>query len=128
VLGRLDRCAENKRLAAPSAELEDVMREAQATGEMAPAAATLRKFSAEVEQGLTDLESLEAPAAQWGLAEAVIATEAGQVELPGDLADAFEAEDRTAAQKVETRLSNSKEHYGAQTAKLGFKVCGARSR
>ncbi len=120
--------AENERLAAPAAKLESAMLGAQKSGELAGAAASLRTFRAEVMEGLVRLESLEPPAAEKAAVEAVIATEAKQVELFGDLADADEAEDRTAAQKVETRLANSKKRYGKLTAELGFKVCGARSR
>ena len=38
----------------------------------------------------------------------MIATEANQIDLFGELARAYEAEDRTASQKVETRLAKAK--------------------
>jgi hypothetical protein len=120
--------AENERLAAPAADLESTMLEAQKSGELAGAATSLRKFRGEIMNGLGRLESLEPPAAERGEVEAVIATQANQVSLFGDLARAYDAEDRTASQKVETRLADSKKRYGKQTAALGFKVCGARSR
>ncbi len=120
--------AENERLKGPSAELEAVMHEAQASGELAVAAGALREFGTQVEQGIARLEALRSPAARQAQAEAMIATQAGQVALFTELAEAFEAEDRTAAQKVETRLVNSKQRYGVQTAALGFEVCGLRSR
>jgi hypothetical protein len=120
--------AENERLAGPGEELESALREAEKSGELAAAARPVREFGTEVKRGLARLESLQSPAARRGEVEAVIATEAGQVDLFGELAGAFESDDRTAAQKVETRLVNTKKRYGAQTAKLGFKVCGLRSR
>jgi hypothetical protein len=104
------------------------MLKAQKSGELTVAAASLKTFQGEVEEGLARLESLEPPAAEKARVEAMIATEANQVDLFGDLARAYEAEDRTASQKVETRLADSKSLYGKQTAELGFKVCGARSR
>jgi hypothetical protein len=120
--------AENHRLAKPSAELEAVLREAQSNEELASAAAPLREFGAEVKQGLANLEALEAPAAQRAQVEAMIATETRQVDLFGELVAAFEAEDKTSAQIFENRLVASKKRYGEQTAELGFKVCGLRSR
>lgn len=120
--------AENGRLAAPARELESAMQEAQKSGELTVAAANLRAFQAAVMEGLARLESLEPPAAEKDRVEAMLATQANQVDLFGDLAHAYEAEDRTASQKVETRLSASKSRYGKQTAALGFEVCGARSR
>lgn len=120
--------AENERLAAPAGDLESAMLEAQKSGELAGAAASLRTFRVEVMEGLVRLESLEPPASKRSEVEAVIATEANQVDLFGELTRAYESEDRTASQKVETRLAKSKRRYGKQTAELGFKVCGARSR
>jgi hypothetical protein len=120
--------SENDRLAAPAAKLEAAMLSAQKSGELAGAAGGLKTFQAAVREGLARLEAVEPPAAANGQVEAIIATQTDQVELFGELARAFEAEDRTAAQKVETRLANSKKRYGRQTAKLGFKVCGVRSR
>ncbi len=120
--------AENERLTAPAADLESAMLKAQKSGELAPAAANLRTFQGEVMEGLARLESLEPPASEQREFEAVIATEADQVHLFGELARTYEAEDRTASQKVETRLANSKKRYGKQTAEIGFEVCGARSR
>jgi len=120
--------AENERLSRPGGELESVLRKAQKTGVLSAAAGPVREFGAEVEHGLARLEGLESPLAQRGEIEAMLATQAGQVRLFGELAGAFEAGDRSAAQRFETRLVDSKKRYGAQTAQLGFKVCGLRSR
>jgi hypothetical protein len=120
--------AENERLTRPGEELESVLRKAQKTGVLVAAAGAVKEFSVEVEQGLARLEALESPPAQRDEVEAMLATQAGQVRLMGELSGAFESGDRTAAQKFETRLVNSKKRYGAQTARLGFKVCGLRSR
>lgn len=120
--------AENERLAVPASHLESAMLKAQKSGELTVAAASLKTFQGEVKEGLERLESLTPPAAEKARVEAMIATEANQIGLFGQLARAYEAEDRTASQKVETRLANSKSRYGKQTAELGFKVCGARSR
>lgn len=120
--------SENGRLAAPAAELEAAMLGAQKSDELAGAAASLKKFQVAVREGLARIEALEPPASERGKVEAMIATEANQVDLFGELARAYEAEDRTGAQKVETRLGESKKLYGKLTAEIGFKVCGARSR
>jgi hypothetical protein len=120
--------SENERLAGPGAELEAVLRKSQGSGELATAAGEVREFGAEVKRGLNRFASLEPPAARRGEVEAVIATQARQIDLFGELAEAFETEDRTAAQEVETRLVAGKRRYGMQTAELGYKVCGVRSR
>jgi hypothetical protein len=120
--------AENERLSRPGEELESVLHQAQKTGVLVTAASAVREFGVEVEHGLARLEGLESPPAQRGEVEAMLATQAGQVRLFGELAGAFESGDRSAAQRFETRLVDSKKRYGAQTAQLGFKVCGLRSR
>jgi hypothetical protein len=120
--------AENERLSRPGEELESVLRKAQKTGILVAAASAVKEFGVEVNHGLARLEALESPPGQRGEVEAMLATQAGQVRLFGELAGAFESGDRSAAQKFETRLVDSKKRYGAQTAQLGFKVCGLRSR
>lgn len=120
--------AENERLSRPGEELEAVLRQAQKTGILVTAARAVKEFSVEVGHGLARLEALQSPPAQRGQVEAMLATQAGQVRLFGELAGAFESGDRSAAQKFETRLVDSKKRYGAETARLGFKVCGLHSR
>jgi len=120
--------AENERLSGPGAQLESTLRAAQKAQKLSIGAAAVRSFAAEIESGLTHFETLQPPAAQRAQVEAMLATEQNQVDLLGELAGAFEKNGRTAAQVFETRLAASKQLYGDETAKLGFKVCGARSR